>query len=75
MMFEITILPPNLTPVEKKKPQKMERLPEFSEKILKAEVERKAKERKILDIIYKRKAGKAALSAKNAGIVKMAGFV
>jgi hypothetical protein len=73
-MAEMIIIPPKIIPEKKKIPQKGKRLPEFAEKILKAEAHRKAKERKILEMISKQKAGKAAKMAKNAGIIKMAGL-
>ena len=73
-MAEMIIIPPDVIPAQKKIPQKKKQSPKFSEEISKAEAERKAKERKILDMIYKQKAGKAARMAKEAGIVKMAGY-
>ena len=57
-------------PIQKKIQKKVKEvpIPKFSEKILKAEAKRKAKESEILQKLGQQKAKKAALMAKNCNI-------
>ena len=69
-----SIIPSNYSPLRKKFKPKLKQIPLYSEKILKAEAERKAKERKILEMVGRQRAKKAALLAKNLNIVQTSTF-